>query len=885
MKTNGLPGLLILLFLVLTSVSVHGQIWVEDFTGEADLATSGTAGGTPGGSWSVTSLPSAGIFARYNVGAPYGAIFMVNNTVAEEVWESNVINIAALGEVALEITVGGNNAGAGDYVRAYYKIDGGAEVMFAEALGSAGVSVFTAASAVVSGGTLQIVIRGMDNSAGAITNAMGFDNINVTDISILYSIASNSWNNGNTWSTGGFAGAACGCTPGSDTRVIIGNGRTVTFNVDGTASGVEIQNTGTLRWNAGGLDLAITQGGALNVQSGGFLDRNGQGTSSITFGSYTYAVTIAGTVDIGVMSFNSSGNSTIANTGTLTLASANGLFINGGDGYVITNSGTINMTDMDLNSANITLNNSGTINQTGNFTDVDAGSTFNNLAGGTWNFGGLTITAVRLFADNNSNTFNYNRAGNQSIITPQDAYSNLTLSVSGTKTAVGNFSVRGNWTKSGTATFAPGGFRVTLNGTQAQTISATGGETFANLTINNSFATSPQVTLSNNVTVSTNLTMTDGNVNLNGNTLTISSTLATALTHTMASTAGWMYGGSLTRAIPASTITVGTVAGFFPLGGSSNFRPFFIGKNNPGGSNGTLTIAHTDATTATNITFADGAATIQTRHDSFWSLSKTGVTAGTFNITAGGAGYTIGAIADTRLTRSSDATGIGTAGASTGTTSDVRVHRTGLTFGQIVNSYYVASTNSVATPLPIELAYFRAYIDGDVVISTWKTLQEKNNHFFTVQKTTDFEHFYEVGRIDGKGNNTEENTYTFTDNTPFTGRSYYRLKQTDFDGLFTYSKPVMIDYDGSFSLALKAYPNPFAGREITVELMGLDDGGYMPLYMYNQYGQKVIELTMEAEGPGVFKKLLTFPEGLSPGLYYLKAGRSLQLTGKVVVSP
>src|SRR5690606_18070601 len=117
--------------------------------------------------------------------------------------------------------------------------------------------------------------------------------------------------------------------------------------------------------------------------------------------------------------------------------------------------------DLSIGGADITVNNSGTINQTGNFTGVDAGSAFNNLAGGTWNFGGSTITNVRLFANNNSNTFNYNRAGNQTIITPQNAYSNLTLSGSGAKTVTANFTVNGNWTRSGTATYTNGGFRVT----------------------------------------------------------------------------------------------------------------------------------------------------------------------------------------------------------------------------------------------------------------------------------------------------------------------------------------------------------------------------------------------------------------------------------------
>lgn len=880
MKAPGLRGLLPLLALIFISYSSFGQVFLENFEGEANNATSGTA---VGGTW-TTTLPTGGAasFSRLNVGPPYNGIFRIDNTTNEGVWRSNAINIAALGEVALEVLMGGNNATAADYVRAYYVIDGGAEVMFAEVLGAAGTVVFTASSAVVSGGTLQIVIRGRDNSGGG--GLMGFDDVTVTDIGVLYSRASSAWNVGTTWSTGGFAGASCACTPDADSRVIIGNGQTVTFTADGTAAGVEIQNTGTLQWTANNLDLTVARGGTVNIQNGGTLTRVATTLSTIQFVNYTYNVINAGTLNIGSLVYNGSGNSVLTNSGTLTLGTVVGLVINGGNGYTFTNSGTgtINFQDMDINMADITVNNSGTINQTGNFTDVDPGSAFNNLANGTWNFSGTVTSNVRLFANNNSNTFNYSGAG-QNIITPQDAYSNLTLSGSGAKVAVANFSVRGNWTRSGTATFTNGGFRVTLDGSVAQSISAVGGETFGNLTINNSSAASPQITLNNPVTVSTNLTMLDGNIDLNGNTFTLTSSLVGALTHTMVSTAGWMYGGSLVRNYPTTAIAVGTIAGYYPLGGTSNSRPFFIGKSNTGGSNGSITISYTDATTATNVSFMDGAATIQRRHDSFWTVTRT-VAAGTFDIRAGGTGFTVGNVNDTRITRQLDALNIGTSAAAGGTVADVRANRTGLTSAQLANNFYLASTNSAATPLPIELAWFRAQVEGDEVIATWKTAQEKNNHYFTVEKTSDFETFYDVGRIDGRGTSAEEASYSLVDDSPFIGRSYYRLRQTDFDGVFTVSNPVKIEYTGPSFPFLKAYPNPFSGQKFTLEVKGVKDLHSVPVNLYNQQGQKIMELLIDEDGPGVFRKEILFPENLPAGLYFLKAGKTLQLTAKVVVN-
>ena len=147
MGLRALYCLLPILALIFSSDFSFGQVYQEDFEGEANNATSGTA---VGGTW-TTTLPTggAGSFSRLNVGAPYNGIFRIDNTGTEGVWRSNVLNIAALGEVALEVLMGGNNATSADYVRAYYVIDGGAEVMFAEVLGTAGLVVFTASSAVI----------------------------------------------------------------------------------------------------------------------------------------------------------------------------------------------------------------------------------------------------------------------------------------------------------------------------------------------------------------------------------------------------------------------------------------------------------------------------------------------------------------------------------------------------------------------------------------------------------------------------------------------------------------------------------------------------------------------------------------------------------------
>lgn len=131
-------------------------------------------------------------------------------------------------------------------------------------------------------------------------------------------------------------------------------------------------------------------------------------------------------------------------------------------------------------------------------------------------------------------------------------------------------------------------------------------------------------------------------------------------------------------------------------------------------------------------------------------------------------------------------------------------YRSGWVESSNVNNFSpfaIASSNPINV-LPIELISFNAFAKGDKVETTWVTSTEKNNAYFTVEKSLDARHFVEVGRVEGAGNSTSQNSYALTDNRPYSGISYYRLKQTDFDGSHTYSeiRSVRIDRDSKFEL-------------------------------------------------------------------------------------
>ena len=115
--------------------------------------------------------------------------------------------------------------------------------------------------------------------------------------------------------------------------------------------------------------------------------------------------------------------------------------------------------------------------------------------------------------------------------------------------------------------------------------------------------------------------------------------------------------------------------------------------------------------------------------------------------------------------------------------------------------------------LPIELISFNAIRNNEVVNISWITSAEINNDFFTIQKTLDFEDILNIENIKGAGNSNEIRKYYTVDQKPFACTSYYRLKQTDFDGKFTYSDWVAvssIDFDDS---KFNIYPNPVSNNQ------------------------------------------------------------------------
>jgi hypothetical protein len=215
------------------------------------------------------------------------------------------------------------------------------------------------------------------------------------------------------------------------------------------------------------------------------------------------------------------------------------------------------------------------------------------------------------------------------------------------------------------------------------------------------------------------------------------------------------------------------------------------------------------------------------------------------------------------------------------------------TDGAIVkDGWYVDDIGIVVyTAVPVELTTFTAEASGEKVNLRWETATELNNQGFEVERKnledrSQKPEWEKIGFVKGKGTSSEVMSYSFADNSPVTGRSYYRLKQVDYDGSYRYYGPISVEYQGIIDYELSQnYPNPF--NPTTVINYSIPQDGEVSIKIYNILGVEVAELVNENKKAG--KHTIEFSaekyEGkLGSGVYFytLKSGSYTQ-TRKMIL--
>ncbi len=273
---------------------------------------------------------------------------------------------------------------------------------------------------------------------------------------------------------------------------------------------------------------------------------------------------------------------------------------------------------------------------------------------------------------------------------------------------------------------------------------------------------------------------------------------------------------------------------------------------------------------------------IQSRMPRFWMFQKTGTgVAASITLTFDMTGFAPLTGSDLRLlvsTTNSFTTGTTTiiAGAYAAPDFTVSMPTTGGVY------FTVGSINLSQTPLPIELVDFSAQVCGHEVCLDWTTATETNNDYFTIEKTIDGVNFEMVTKRNGAGNSTTLINYSSLDNHPYSGISYYRLKQTDFNGAYTYSKLQEVNFFTGIDFSLNLYPNPATNDNINLSF-NAEKGKEILVVVYDAAGQESYSkvLVTQQSGENVFAM---DPTGkLASGIYLITATSDDRVKSKKLV--
>jgi hypothetical protein len=159
-----------------------------------------------------------------------------------------------------------------------------------------------------------------------------------------------------------------------------------------------------------------------------------------------------------------------------------------------------------------------------------------------------------------------------------------------------------------------------------------------------------------------------------------------------------------------------------------------------------------------------------------------------------------------------------------------------------------------AVILPVEWLSVSGEVRNDGNNILWSTATETNNHFFDVERSLDGVNFYQIGRVQGSGNSSQTNRYSLMDyNGTAHGTYYYRIKQVDYNGSFSYSDIVILD------------------RNETLQAQAWYDGNYvtlqLPVDQYSRYELYSADGKLISRGEGSGK--VYFPETLAFGIYFV----------------
>lgn len=205
-----------------------------------------------------------------------------------------------------------------------------------------------------------------------------------------------------------------------------------------------------------------------------------------------------------------------------------------------------------------------------------------------------------------------------------------------------------------------------------------------------------------------------------------------------------------------------------------------------------------------------------------------------------------------------------------------------LTFGGKTDTIYVQVPYSFGPGgvIPVRWVSFRGLRTPVGNQLTWVTATEENTSYFDVEYSTNGSMFTTVAKINAAGQSALLKTYEYLHDMKATGLHYYRIKQVDKDGNYTYTPVVLIKILDKNSNSITVYPNP---AKNTV-FINFENSPALPytIKMVSPLGQVVLTKTVTQAGNQEDLDI----RKLAKGLYYLHiedAGKQQLFNQKIIV--
>lgn len=575
------------------------------------------------------------------------------------------------------------------------------------------------------------------------TFSLCFDKIDTT----YYSLSDGDWNNPNTWSLSGHGGSPSLAVPSEGDFVYI-SGSDITAN------------------SPVGADSIV-----LNVSSD---------NTSLTLDNTT--LTVANSVNLTNTGSNFDGNISLTNGASISSGGDLRLNRQGGiNAFGVTMSSSCSLVVNNLKMVSTGgSSNENVISLTDGYLEVQGSLELESTAG------------VKNFISLN-NASELTVGSNVVFTNSASSLGEIELNGSSKLSLAGNFtrtSSYGDLDMNGTSTLE-------FNGSAQQTIPKSlgaGGDEFSyqNVELNNSFAIEPQFILDGPLFVNGNLVLTDGVLE------------STNVNRLFVMNGGGASGGSANSYVTGPVSKLGVDAFTFPLGLNGSYAP--IGMSAPSVVTDNFTAQYYQDNPGSTYDGSSKDANIESMSTGeYWTLDRIGSSAVDVVLSWDSTrSETLGELNELIVCRwdgsqwQDHGNGGFTGNDSIGT----------LTSGEAIVNFSPFVLGKAVNPgavLPIELLSFEAEVENGSVMLDWVTSSEISNDFFTVEKSVNLNDWTLVANVDGAGNSTQSLSYEITDQDPFLGKSYYRLKQTDFDGSYAYFTPRSVDVVAEYHV----YPNPF----------------------------------------------------------------------------